>query len=74
MRGDVPAAAIARPLLGQISDDQSALLPFAVPLAVELLEEVLHISMSFIGDPPTGLGVHPILQKQQLLVKVVDCR
>jgi hypothetical protein len=38
-------------------------LSFAVPFAMELLKEVLHISMSFIRDPPSGLGVHPLLQQ-----------
>lgn len=29
--------------------------------------------MSSIRDPPSGLGVQPILQKQELFVKVIDC-
>ena len=40
---------------------------------MELLKEALHISMSSIRDPPSGLGVQPILKKQELFVKVIDC-
>ena len=40
---------------------------------MELLEEALHISMSSIRDPPSGLGVQPIFQQQELFVEVIDC-
>jgi hypothetical protein len=44
----------------------------SIPLGQELPQEVFQELVALAGDPPRGLGVHPILQQEELLEKVVE--
>lgn len=45
-----------------------------VPLREELPEKRLQKLVPFFGEPPAGCGLHAVLQQQEFLVEMVDCR
>ena len=44
----------------------------SVPLGEELAQEVFQELVALVGDTPSRLSIHPVLQQEKLLEKVVE--